>query len=37
MELMMEALKTIELDYTNLNDKLDIEYVEHEYSEEDLF
>ena len=37
MEVMMEALKPIELDYTNLKDKLDIEYVEHEYSEDDLF
>ena len=37
MEVMMEALKPIELDYTNLNDKLTIEYVEHEYSEDDLF
>ena len=37
LDVMMEALKPIELDYTNLNDKLTIEYVEHEYSEDDLF
>ena len=37
MEVMLEALKPIELDYTNLKDKLNIEYVEHEYSEDDLY
>ena len=37
MEVMLEALKPIELDYTNLKDKLDIEYVEHEYDEDDLY
>ena len=35
LDVMMEALKPIELDYTNLEDKLDIEYVEHEYDEGD--
>ena len=35
MEVMLEALKPIELDYTNLNDKLDIEYVVEDYLEDD--
>ena len=35
LDVMMEALKPIELDYTNLKDELDIEYVEHEYDEGD--
>ena len=34
MEVMLEALKPIELDYTNLNDKLKIKYEEEEYEEE---
>ena len=35
LDVMMEALKPIELDYTNLKDELVIEYVEHEYDEGD--
>ena len=34
MEVMMEALKPIELDYTNLNDELKIKYEEERYEEE---
>jgi|TARA_Y100000034_G_scaffold29470_1_gene35495 hypothetical protein len=33
IDVMMEALEPIQLDYTNLNDKLDIEYDESTYSE----